>query len=220
MCNVFQYSVDKQNFRNKGETYLVKADPAIKAESSIKVARVKYNGIWDPEPFGWTRLATLCNNYQKVALTTETVEINQLGSTDAKIAHLTGASPKGGVLIVDSAGGSSQFSQTIEQEFDAIFGDAAKALKEPLPADHAIYRVTDKFDIGYRPFARSKLTGDLKAGRLRAIDRDGKPAVIYSPEDLSAGLVGQPVDGINGYDPATASRLMINAILYASGKTP
>jgi hypothetical protein len=124
------------------------------------------------------------------------------------------------VLIADSAGGSSQFSQTIEQEFDAIFGDAAKALKEPLPADHAIYRVTDKFDIGYRPFARSKLTGDLKAGRLRAVERDGKPAVIYSPEDLSAGLVGQPVDGINGYDPATASRLMINAILYASGKTP
>ena len=37
---------------------------------------------------------------------------------------------------------------------------------------------------------------------------NGKLAVIYSPEDLSGGLVGQPVDGINGYDPATATLLM------------
>jgi hypothetical protein len=32
--------------------------------------------------------------------------------------------------------------------------------------------------------------------------------VYFSREDLSAGLVGEPVDGIVGYDPNTATHLM------------
>ena len=41
-------------------------------------------------------------------------------------------------------------------------------------------------------------------------------AVIYSPEDLSVGLVGQPIDGIVGYEPKTASALMANALMIVS----
>ena len=41
-------------------------------------------------------------------------------------------------------------------------------------------------------------------------------AVIYSPEDLSVGLVGQPIDGIVGYEPRTAAALMANALMNAS----
>jgi hypothetical protein len=37
-------------------------------------------------------------------------------------------------------------------------------------------------------------------------------AVIFSGEDLSVALVGQPVDGIVGYTPATATRLMANIL--------
>ena len=38
-------------------------------------------------------------------------------------------------------------------------------------------------------------------------------AVIFSREDLSAGLVGEPVDGITGYSPASATELMTNILL-------
>ena len=46
---------------------------------------------------------------------------------------------------------------------------------------------------------------------------DKRPAVFYSPEDLTAGLVGQPVDGIFGYAPESATPLMRNMLLYAAG---
>jgi hypothetical protein len=39
--------------------------------------------------------------------------------------------------------------------------------------------------------------------------------------DISAGLVGEPVDGIVGYDPASATKLMTNMIVYATrGSVP
>ena len=41
--------------------------------------------------------------------------------------------------------------------------------------------------------------------------------LIYSREDLSAGLVGQAVDGIVGYDPASATALMTHVLSYAAG---
>ena len=54
--------------------------------------------------------------------------------------------------------------------------------------------------IAYRPFSRRTL-GTNKAPRLRAIQKDGRIMAILSTEDLSAGLVGQYVDGVVGYSP-------------------
>jgi hypothetical protein len=69
------------------------------------------------------------------------------------------------------------------------------------------------------------------APRLRGIEIGGRLAVIFSGEDLSAGLVGNPVDGINGYAPlaakgsdgklrAGASEIMSNILLYAAKRAP
>jgi len=47
--------------------------------------------------------------------------------------------------------------------------------------------------------------------------------VIYSREDLSVGLVGQAVDGIVGYSPATATSLMtriLNSVVPLPPVTP
>ncbi len=52
---------------------------------------------------------------------------------------------------------------------------------------------------------------------MRGITIGGRVAVFYSPEDLSAGIVGEQVDGISGYDPASATQIMTNLILYACG---
>ena len=43
-----------------------------------------------------------------------------------------------------------------------------------------------------------------------------RPAVFFSREDLSAGIVGEPVDGVVGYTPETATDLMRDLILYGS----
>ena len=66
------------------------------------------------------------------------------------------------------------------------------------------------------------MSGKLNEPRLRGITQNGRVAVFYSREDLSAGLVGEPVDGIIGYTPATATAIMRNILLYAAagGKAP
>ncbi len=52
---------------------------------------------------------------------------------------------------------------------------------------------------------------------MKGITINGRLAVFYSREDLSAGLVGEQIDGIVGYDPSSAVALMTNLVLYASG---
>jgi hypothetical protein len=232
LANIFQYAVDKQNLRLKGDRFTVARDTAIKPQKTLSIARVKYAGNWDPEPGGWQRLAALFNNQQQMELTTETVEIDALASAKPRIAHLTGTDAikldgkaaaalktfieNGGLIIIDAAGGSSAFGQSIEQVLQSNFPDDAASLSEPLPADHPIYtRAGTKLEIAYRPFAQRTLTGDMKAGRIRGMTHKGHLAILYSPEDLSVGLVGQPVDAIRGYTPATATQLMTNILLLA-----
>ena len=44
-----------------------------------------------------------------------------------------------------------------------------------------------------------------------------RPGVIYSPEDLTAGLVGYPIKGMEGYVPRDARRLMVNLLFHLNG---
>ncbi len=69
----------------------------------------------------------------------------------------------------------------------------------------------------YRPYAKRLLAGGMNAPRLRGIEVNNRTGVIYSPEDLSVGLVGMSVDGIYGYEADYANRLMENIVLYAMG---
>src|SRR5205814_1593592 len=48
VADIFQYAVDKKNLRYKGDTYLVYTDKSIAAERTMKLARLQYNGNWDP----------------------------------------------------------------------------------------------------------------------------------------------------------------------------
>ena len=58
--------------------------------------------------------------------------------------------------------------------------------------------------------------GRSNVSRLQGITLNGRLAVIYSREDLSVGLVGQPIDGINGYSPQTATSLMARIVNFVA----
>ena len=45
---------------------------------------------------------------------------------------------------------------------------------------------------------------------------NGRNAIYYSREDLSGGLVGEPVDGIVGYDPDSSTAIMSGIIATAA----
>lgn len=236
-ANIFLYAVDMRNLRYKGETYIVTPDPKIKPTQKLVVKRLEVGDNWNPEPGGWPRLAAILHNKPyEIAMDVQPAKIEPAELSGAKIIDLTGTGSfkltdeqrktikdfveGGGALIVDAAGGSNEFADAAEAELKAMFGDAAtKALGEPLAADSPVYHLpgADISQVRYRLFARKVLVGDLKVPRVKAISIKGRLAVFYSREDLSAGLVGEPVNGILGYEPQSATEIMRNLVLYSSG---
>ena len=229
MADIFQYAVDKKGMRHKGQTYLIQADAKKKASQTVKVARVQHAGNWDPEPAGWRRLANAMHNDFAVDLVVEPVKLGsgKLAST-YKVAHLTGTLPLaltageqaelrkwvegGGVLIVEAAGGKVEFAGTAEKVLAEAFKPAALKV---LGMEHPVYNVGQKIaQLEWRHFVR-KMPGKSARLSLRGMEVGGKVRVFFSPADLSVGLVGQAVDGIDGYERGGALSLMQNMILYA-----
>jgi len=151
----------------------------------------------------------------------------QIGA--ARVAHLTGTVAfklndaqreelrafvkGGGTLIIDSCGGSSEFATAAEGELAQLFPDTKP---EVLPPEHPLYAAggTAAEPVKFRQFAIKKL-GQGTAPRLQGITIGGRLAVIYSREDLSEGMVGQEIDGVIGYAPATATNLMSRILMFA-----
>jgi hypothetical protein len=232
-ANIFLYSVDKTNLQTKGGTYIVHPN-ATPAARNLKIARVEFDGNWDPEPAGWRRLAAVMHNQNSTDLTVETVKLGAGKLTEYKIASLTGTTKlilndvqrkeiknfvdQGGTLIVDAAGGSTDFAESAESELRTIFGQAASTgLASPLPPGSPVFSIGNKIaDVTYRNYARQTMIGKLKTPRLTGIPVGDRTGVFYSRDDISAGLIGAHIDGIVGYDPKSATELMTNMLLYAS----
>jgi hypothetical protein len=239
-ADLLLYASDKKNIREKGETYIVEPSSRIKTTRSLKVARIKYDGMWDPEPGGWRRLAAMMHNRDQLDLQVEPLTLGpSVNMSDYKVAHITGTGhikldlddwiqlhafvESGGTLIVDAAGGSTTFAQDVRAQLGTAYFDDANQLDQPLRPGHVLYtEIGSKIDeVGYRAFARHVLMEDLKMPRIRGIKVRDRIGVFFSAEDISAGLVGEPVDGIVGYTPDSATALMEHMILYAeSGGRP
>ena len=235
--DLFLYATDKQNLTTAAKSYVIEPDTAITPTRRIKLARLRYDGNDDPEPAGWRRLAALLHNECDVRLDTLPVKlgVGKLGSghgIGAHVAHLTGTTrfhlgfaaraelkrfvQGGGTLIIDAAGGNSEFADAARDELVAIFGDdAARELSTPVLASNPLFYLSggNISDFSFRSFGQN-LNGALHGPQLRVMTINHRPAVIYSREDLSAGLVGEPIDGITGYDPATATAIMRNLVIY------
>jgi hypothetical protein len=222
-----------QNLSVKGKTYLVTRD-ANQSDRQIQVARLDTGYLWDPEPAGWRRLAAVMHNRDRVELQVMPVKLGGGKLSAFKIAHLTGVGhfklpepareelqtfvQDGGTLIVNSAGGNTEFAQSTEAILHTLFPDPDLTT---LPQGHAIYTAgaVPFKDLGFRRFARGRL-GDTHAPQIKGITIDSRTAVFYSAYDLSAGIVGMPVDGIVGYEPDSATALMEQMILYAAHYSP
>jgi hypothetical protein len=231
-ANIVYYAADQRALRVKGETHLVADDPTVKTNASVKLARLKYKGNWDPEPGGWRRMRNILRNEDKLDADVETVELGS-GSLDGfKFAHLTGTTKfkpddaakaqlkkfiaAGGTLLVDAAGGSEAFATAMEPELESL-GTGAKL--ETLPPDHSLFGggAGERMKIAYRAFAQKTLTGKANVPHVKAVRVGDRVGVLFSREDLTAGLLGTSVGGIVGYTPATATELVRRMVLKAAG---
>ena len=229
MQDIILYATDKRPLRVKGSPFLVTPDEKVTATRTIKVGRLKYAGNWDPEPGGWPRLAAVLHNTQKVDLDVQPVELGKNALAAFAVVDLTGTTPvklsaaqqeelkdyvtHGGTLVVDAAGGSTPFSSAAEALLNAMF---PRGLAAPLPPTDAVFhRIDPRLEVRYRTYAKAML-GRLTVPQVKAITVAGRPGVYYSREDLSGGLVGQDVDGVLGYEPATATAIMGGIVLTAA----
>ena len=229
LYDIVLYGTDKRPLRTRGTPFLVARDENIKTDRTVKIGRLKYAGNWDPEPGGWRRLANVLHNHDGVDLDVRTVEFGKNELAGLPLVHMTGTTrfkltdaqqdelkryvAGGGTLLVDAAGGSPTFAQAAEGMLSTMY---PPGLGDPLPPTDKIYSAFDpRFQVHYRPFAVQML-GRLTVPQVRAITVDDRPAVYYSREDLSGGLVGEPVDGVLGYDPETATDITAGIVLRAT----
>ena len=247
--NIFLYTTEKLAPRTKGETYIVHRNATPATRPPIKIARVAYTAgdmLWNPEPYGWERLSNILHNDEKIDATVETVPLGKgkLDPAAYKVAHITGIFSillndaqraelkdyveKGGTLIIDACGGSPKFAQLARGELAKIWpNDPLQAVPANSPVLQSAKVKADT--VVYRKFATPQLGGNLHQPRIQAITLNGRPAVFFSAEDLSVGLVGQTVDGIVGYAAAAghdkegkivhagASEVMANLVMFAAG---
>ncbi len=234
MIDLFLYSVDKEGLRKRGETYLVDRRASVPDAKPVKVARLRYAGGWDPEPGGWRRLANVLHNARLADLSTTPVD-PAAGPVDRSfaLASLTFVSPEakltdaarasirdyvkgGGTLLVDAAGGNPAVASAAAAEIARVFPDAPTGLSV-LPPDSPVYAAAGPAftarSVEYRRYHRS---GTSHAPRLRGYTVGGRLAVLFSAEDVSAGLVGQPIDGIVGYVPADATKVVADVVALAA----
>jgi hypothetical protein len=227
-ANIYLYAIDKRFVTGRGGSNFPKRDVGIQATRSLKMARLDLGDNSDPEPGGWRRMAAVMHNSHQLDLAVDHISAGQLAKY--KVAHLTGTGKldlsdesraaiqsfvrTGGTLIVDAAGGDVEFADSFQVQAAATFPDNALDL---LPPDDAIYHYPgcEMDKIRWRDAALERLR-NKHVGALQAIKFGKRIGVYFSRQDLSCGLVGQPVDGVYGYEPTTATTLMSAMLLYAA----
>ena len=229
-ANVFMYLTDKGRLRGRGVSHWPER-PATYAARAVRLARLKFDGAFDPEPLAYERFARLmrrdCQTHVDIV---GPIAVSDLPAAGAKIATLTGVgalklsaaeiktlkdwTAAGGTLVIDAMGGSKAFYDSARALLMSMYGTVGRELALSAPVyqieGFRIVRVT------YRHDAKVRMPG-RRTPAVRAVMVGDRPAVLFSREDISAGLLGIPASTIDGYDTASAFALMRNFTLHAAG---
>jgi hypothetical protein len=221
MANIYSYVTDKTTTFPRGYTWLADA-PAAKPTKTIAVGRLKYAGNWDPEPQAIVQLSNYATTKKGIGLDVKVIEAGAAIDKSIKLLLVSGTSEfvfddaarkaimdyvnAGGTVLFESTGGMGGFATSAETELSQMFG--AGNLKQ-LPKSHPIFG-TD-LAVTYRTFNMASIS-NLTGPSLRGVEKDGRVVAMLSREDLGAGWLGVPTDGIIGYTPESARALMTQVL--------
>lgn len=229
--NLFLYAAGKGDLKNRLASSYIAPPRSEPGGGVLKIARLKYPSNWDPEPIAWTRFTRYFQHETDVGLNLDTIELDELQPTSAHLAVLTGTAPyaftdreiasvrgfveAGGILLIDSTGGTPEFTDS-----------ARTLLQKAFPADRPqlVARNHPMMSSGppgmddlstplVRPFTKSKSGGF--SGRIEQV-HFGKGRAILSPLDLTSGLLGANTWGIHGFDPVYACELVKNILIWSA----
>ncbi len=199
----------------------------------VSVGLLKYAGNWNPEPGAWTRMKELAASDFQTQVSLSTVTSESLHAGVLKLVHMTGTgnfsfTPAqiaairkylngGGMLFADAAGGSSLFANAFQTFANKLYPHTPLV---GLNAHAVIYTGRmpggiDAHKVSYRKYYVSKF-GFKTSPQLLGIRKNHRWVVIFSPQDISSGLLGTHTWGIAGYDPKSAVNLVRNILLYAA----
>ena len=228
--NLFIYATGKRELHNRLEAgYLTAVNAA--PTYTIRVARLSYNGNWDPEPSAWTRYSRWFQRQTGYGLDVSTVPMSDLKPETAPIAILTGTdaytpTPQeiravrnyvqaGGVLFVDLCGGGGAFEESARTK---LFANAfPTGFLRSIPPEAPLLNtgnpgMEDLTHPHLRAFALEKL--GISNDELPDSFIAGRGHVIFTPLDMTDGLLNTNAWAIIGYDPAYAQAFMKNLLLW------
>jgi hypothetical protein len=232
--NIFVYATGKAELRTKTDSPYI-LPPEGSSARTVRLARIIYSGNWDPEPAAFARFSRYF--WWDTGWTLDPAEIaaGDLQFSDTPIAYLTGTTADkpsaeqvmrlqkfvndGGTLIIDCAGGSFAWHESVRKNWLPQIAPNVQPLL--LPDDSPI--LTGKIAgletgaselprILIRPYA-AQVTKPANTHLLHI--KSGKGNIYFSEIDITTGLLGTNTWGITGYSPAYAQALLKNVILQA-----
>jgi hypothetical protein len=235
--NLFVYAAGKRDLRNRLQSPHV-SDPGTPVHGAVRVARLKYPGAWDPEPGAWRRQARWMARETGTGLDVQPIAIDGLRPSAAPIAHVTGTArhdftqadadavrryvEAGGVLLIDETGGNGAFIESVR---DTLLANAfPSAVPVGLdPRTHPLFRaggedsgMSDLSHPRLRPYATERLNarGGLDPQRPLMGFAFGRGHVLFTPLDVTSGLLGTRTWGVNGLDTDYAQALVKNLVFW------
>jgi phage FluMu protein Com len=233
--NLSLYAAGKSELKNRLESDYV-AMPAGEPAASITLARIGYNGNWDPEPAAWPRARRWFRQQTSLDIDPQPVAMENLGDCKAPIAHLIGNKKlnldepqiqsvkkyveDGGVLVIEPCGMPDEFLQSVHDDLLLRMFPAARI--EPVGQSNPLVTasgngMTDVSQPEVRQFVRSYT--DVTDWRPMMV-KAGQGRIIILPLDMTSGLLGTDAWGIAGYQSDYALQLMKNIVLWAWDGAP
>jgi hypothetical protein len=233
MGNLYLFATERATLRPRGLSTWPASRP-FEPAATIRLARLKCGGNYDPEPMAFKRLAILMARQQGILLdVSEPVPPAELDASKWPVAHWTGTEDvrpseaelgamkkylaAGGTLIIDATGGSEAFGDAAEKAIVSILGNSA--LRVVGPSDPLFPRGPNNIQtVTYRKdYAPTLTPTDRNKPFLECAESGGRAAVYLSRRDLTAGLCGYAFCDIRGYSPSSAVAVMTNLLCRAAG---
>jgi hypothetical protein len=230
-ANLYMYVTDKGALQARGANLWPPA-PQGSPSKTVTVARLAWGGNDNPEPLAWERLGRwLAYRTPLGVKVVGPMDPNQLADSGAQLAHLTGTGTlnltddqrgalrewleSGGTLLVEAAGGDEAFARSARE----LVGQLSDPPLRFLRPSHELYHLEGmKIEkVAYRRITDVRL-GRKRTPNLQAVRFGDRLGILYSREDLSAGVVGVSSAVVDGYEPASAREIMRNITAYAAGR--
>jgi hypothetical protein len=134
--------------------------------------------------------------------------------TDSERANLRRFLENGGMLFVEAGEGRQTFDAAFRVEMQKVLPNHPLS---PLPPDSTLLNQPEKADTVKARAALAALKGNQLdvPTELYGVELNGSYAVIYSPNDLSAGWEQASAPYAVGYQPKDATALGVNVLYYA-----